>query len=121
MSTEQRNLTDFQTAETNTATESDTTPDTTVILVADDADTNHQCNNCGRSVSPRYHEFHRDTDGILRRCQNCKTQTAMKKGAGAVDDYRRRQAGDDGQEPVDSLFGRADTSDLPDYMTGGGD
>lgn len=86
-------------------------------------DSNHQCARCCASVDPHYHRFHRDEDDVLRRCPHCPdvTQTEMKKGAGAVDDYGRRSDGDSEQTPTDSLFGSADTSDLPSYMTGGGD
>lgn len=122
MSLRETTLTDFQTPEPETTTDTDDEPtDRTVPDWAENNDweTNHQCNNCGSSVSPAYHAFHRDQNGDLRRCQNCKTQTDMKKGAGAVDDYHRRGPDNAEKTPSDSLFGPTDTSDMPDHMTGG--
>lgn len=133
LSSGQQTLTDYQTTtsdpELDTDTEEDGDGEDQGLSVPEwatniNADTNHQC-ECGHPVSGRYHQFHRDEDGVLRRCQHCRTQTDMMNGAGAVDDYERRGTGDDEEEgddnPEDSLFGETDTSHLPSYMQAGGD
>lgn len=131
MSLTETTLSDFQQPDPEPETEpeleiDDTTEHELVVpewATNNDWETNHQCGRCDASVSPRYHAFHRDEDGVLRRCPNCRdiSQTNMMNGAGAVDDYERRGRDDEGdQTPTDSLFGSTDTSDLPDYMKGGG-
>jgi hypothetical protein len=131
MSLRETTLSDFQTTQTEPTVEPSTADldndeETSTGLEVpewatnNDWSTNHECDHCGASVSGRYHEHHRDENGVLRRCPECTSQTDMKKGAGCVDDYQHRNAAAVDDSPADSLFGSADTSDLPSYMTPGG-
>lgn len=50
----------------------------------------YQCLNCESTVTERYHAVNSDNDGNLWHCQHCVTTTAMKNGAGAMENFSRR-------------------------------
>ena len=56
------------------------------------ATSQHDCQNCGSTVTRNYHRCNSDNQGILWHCINCPTvnQSDMKNGAGAKPDFEAR-------------------------------
>ncbi len=107
MSTENARLTDFHTSTREKTPDIETerekalkggaryrNPITTREADAgeDLATSKHECENCGRTVTPTYHRGNSDNNGVLHHCKWCPTinQTDMKNGAGAKPDYEAR-------------------------------
>lgn len=106
--------------------ESEDEPRLTVPEWATNTDwqTTHSCQNCGGPVNAETVRVWGDNNGVLHHCPNCVTATAVKKGAGADPDFNFDRVEDgetEDNESEESIFGPADTSELPSYMKGGAD
>jgi len=99
MSTENASLADYLTPDTDTDTNGGTPEDDgTSTQTASQRpnwtpktnNTQDTCQNCNAPVDSQTARVWGDNTDTLHHCPECVTMTALKAGAGAVEDYERR-------------------------------